>query len=296
MTDLEFQSILDNLPSSLREEVLSPRRDTTVVDTPVSAPVTTPPIEELALPEEPTAPETNTTSDFRTRFSSADWFTIAQQSVVLAGVGGIGSWTALLLARAGAQLTIYDPDSFDATNIAGQLVPTKHIGVSKAQSVSNTCKEFSDVNNISILTRRWVPGEIVSKICICGFDNMEARKNFYHGWKEYVMSLPAEERKECLFIDGRLAAEAYQVLTIRGFDNDSMTKYERDYLFDSSEADATTCSYKQTSHMAAQIAGKMVEQYTNFCANLANPGHPIQRPIFFFIEHDAKYGATNHEL
>ena len=59
-------------------------------------------------PNEPEEPHTTTLADLNTslvmdnhsRFSSADWFdVIAHKNVLLGGAGGIGSWTALLLAR-----------------------------------------------------------------------------------------------------------------------------------------------------------------------------------------------------
>ena len=62
-------------------------------------------------------------NDQTLRFSSADWFEkIKEQEVVLAGLGGIGSWCALLLSRLDIRyLTLYDDDVVDSVNLAGQF-------------------------------------------------------------------------------------------------------------------------------------------------------------------------------
>ncbi len=41
--------------------------------------------------------------------------------------------------------------------------------------------------------------------------------------------------ENCLFIDGRLAAEEFQVFCIKGSDNYSMHRYSHDYLFSDEE-------------------------------------------------------------
>jgi hypothetical protein len=50
------------------------------------------------------------------RFSSAPWYSPGIE-VFLGGVGGIGSWLALLLARQEANLYIFDFDRIEETNL-----------------------------------------------------------------------------------------------------------------------------------------------------------------------------------
>ena len=121
---------------------------------------------------------------------------------------------------------------------------------------------------------------------ICGFDNMAARKAFYNRWKFHVMSLSKEEREKCLFIDGRLAAEEFQVFCIKGSDTYLMQKYENEWLFDDTEAEETLCSYKQTSFCANMIASVMVNLFVNFIANQCKP--LIERELPFYTNYDAE--------
>jgi hypothetical protein len=121
---------------------------------------------------------------------------------------------------------------------------------------------------------------------ICGFDNMDARKVFFQRWINHVMSKPEEEKKNCLFIDGRLAAESFQVLCMTGDDIFSQQKYMKDYLFSDAEADETICSYKQTTFMANMIGSVMVNLFVNFCANECNP--LIPRDLPFYTEYTAE--------
>ena len=222
------------------------------------------------------------------RFSSAIWFNkIGEQIVTLAGLGGIGSYVALLLGRLKvSRLVIYDDDIVDGTNLSGQLFATQDIGDSKARSVCRLLREFAQYYNIISNEGRYNAGSPTTNIMICGFDNMMARQTFYDKWKLRVMGLPEEEREKCLFIDGRLAAEEFQVFCIKGSDTYLMQKYESEWLFDDNEAEATLCSYKQTSFCANMIASVMVNLFVNFIANQCDP--LIERELPFYTNYDAE--------
>lgn len=222
------------------------------------------------------------------RFSSAIWFNkIGEQIVTLAGLGGIGSYVALLLGRLKvSRLVIYDDDIVDGTNLSGQLFATQDIGDSKARSVCRLLREFAQYYNIISNEGRYNAGSLATNIMICGFDNMMARQTFYDKWKLRVMGLSEEEREKCLFIDGRLAAEEFQVFCIKGSDTYLMQKYESEWLFDDSEAEATLCSYKQTSFCANMIASVMVNLFVNFIANQCDP--LIERELPFYTNYDAE--------
>lgn len=222
------------------------------------------------------------------RFSSAIWFSkIGEQSVTLAGLGGIGSYTAFLLGRLKVnRLVIYDDDIVDGTNLSGQLFATQDVGNSKARGVSRILREFSQYYSIMSRQERYGMSSPATNIMICGFDNMTARMIFYNNWKLHVMRLSEEERENCLFIDGRLAAEEFQVFCIKGSDTYLMQKYENEWLFDDSESEATLCSYKQTSFCANMIASVMVNLFVNFIANQCDP--LIERELPFYTNYNAE--------
>lgn len=203
------------------------------------------------------------------RFSSAIWYeNIQKKTILVAGIGGIGSWLTLLLARLKpAALFIYDNDIVEAVNMSGQLYGQSDIGIAKITAISHMVRNYADYGSIFAISERFTPECEPTDIMICGFDNMEARKIFFQKWVEHVQSKPEKERKNCLYLDGRLAAEEFQILCIRGDDEYNINRYSNEFLFSDAEADETICSYKQTTFCANMIASYMVNLFVNFCAN-----------------------------
>ena len=213
--------------------------------------------------------ESLTVKENTSRFSGAMWFEAIQQKIViLAGVGGIGSYVGFLLARMHPRsMFIYDDDMVEAANMSGQLYGKTDIGRYKVDALANMVGNYADFGSIFAVNQRYTEQCEPADIMICGFDNMEARRLFFLKWKSHVESKPVEERVHCLFIDGRLAAEELQIFCITGDNSWGITEYETKYLFSDAEADTTLCSYKQTSYMANMIGSLIVNLFTNFVAN-----------------------------
>lgn len=248
--------------------------------------------------EIPVNSQTITVDETTSRFSGAIWYEeIQKQVVTLAGVGGIGSYVGFLLGRLKPQrLIIYDPDRVETVNMSGQLYGQEDVGKFKSVALAIMVKNYANYNNIVTLTNRFEANSESTDIMICGFDNMEARRTFYESWKQRVLSYSADSdnRKKCLFIDGRLAAEEFQVLSIQGDDERAMVEYENKWLFNDAEAEETICSYKQTTFMANMIASVMVNIFVNFIANQCGP--IIDRDVPFFISYDASTMFTKVEM
>lgn len=222
------------------------------------------------------------------RFSSAIWYeSIKSKTILLAGLGGIGSWVALLLGRLQPKMMfICDDDIVDATNMSGQFYSIFDAGKAKTTAACTMLANYANYYSPVTFNEKYTKDSGTSDIMICGFDNMLARKIFFNNWKNRVESLPEERRKECLYLDGRLAAEIFQILCIRGDDTYNMERYEREFLFSDIEADETICSYKQTSFCANMIASCMVNLFVNFCANECNP--LIERDLPFLTSYNAE--------
>lgn len=203
------------------------------------------------------------------RFSSAIWFEEIQKKVViLAGVGGIGSYVGFLLARMKPKsLFVYDDDIVEFANMSGQLYSKQDVGKKKVDALANMASNYAMYDSAFAIAERFTSECEASDIMICGFDNMQARRAFFNKWLDHVDSKSDEERKHCLFIDGRLAAEELQVFCIQGDDSYNIGNYSENFLFSDEEADATICSYKQTTFMANMIGSIIVNLFTNFVAN-----------------------------
>ena len=248
--------------------------------------------------EIPVNSQTITIDETTSRFSGAIWYEeIQKQTVTLAGVGGIGSYVGFLLSRLKPnRLIIYDPDRVETVNMSGQLYGQTDVGRYKCAALADMVMNYANYYNIVALDQRFEDGSDATDIMICGFDNMTARRTFYEKWKQRVLSYPAgsDNRKKCLFIDGRLAAEEFQVLSIQGDDERAMAAYEDKWLFSDAEAEETICSYKQTTFMANMIASVMVNVFVNFIANQCGP--IIDRDVPFFISYDASTMFTKVEM
>ena len=170
--------------------------------------------------------------------------------------------------------------------MSGQLYGINDIGIAKVFALSNMIRDYANYNSVFAIKEKFTEETEASDIMICGFDNMSARKLFFNKWVNHTQSKPEEERKDCLFIDGRLAAEEFQVLCIKGDDTFNIDRYQREFLFSDSEADETICSYKQTTFCANMIASYMVNLFVNFAANQCNP--LIDRDLPFLTTYNAE--------
>ena len=243
--------------------------------------------QSLVEDEIPKNSETLLISEETSRFNSAIWFDkTRKQDVTIAGLGGIGSYVVFMLSRLYVNtMTLYDPDKVERVNLSGQLYNSNQIGDYKVDAAANMIANYSNYYSFVAKHEKLDENSMISKVTICGFDNMKARKDAFRNWTNFVARLPEEERGECLFIDGRLAAEELQVFCIKGDDTDGERRYEP-YLFSDSQAAPTVCSYKQTTFMANMIGSIIVNLFINFVANQCNP--LIDRDLPFYTEYNAE--------
>ena len=243
--------------------------------------------QSLVEDEIPKNSETLLISEETSRFNSAIWFDkTRKQDVTIAGLGGVGSYVVFMLSRLDVNtMTLYDPDKVESVNLSGQLYNSNQIGYYKVDAAANMIANYSNYYSFVAKHEKLDENSMISKVTICGFDNMKARKDAFRNWTNFVARLPEEERGECLFIDGRLAAEELQVFCIKGDDTDGERRYEP-YLFSDSQAAPTVCSYKQTTFMANMIGSIIVNLFINFVANQCNP--LIDRDLPFYTEYNAE--------
>lgn len=197
------------------------------------------------------------------RFSGVEWYDRATKaSISIIGLGGIGSIASILVARLNPKiLSIRDFDYVEAGNLSGQFFSFNHLGLRKPDAVLNNIRDlcFTNDTDVQRVFDRYIQGRKIYPITICGFDNMEARKDVFNTWKELHGDNP-----EAILIDGRLTIDECQVFAISGGDKYSMDKYEAHYLFDDSDADTDICSLKQTTYMASMVGSLITNVLVNF--------------------------------
>ena len=215
-----------------------------------------------------------------TTFRGLPWFEMANNMYcTIGGAGGIGSWLALFLSRIGVNPTIYDFDYVEKRNMGGQFYKQEDIGLPKVQALSENIYSFVAHKYLNIYARRLTSGCSQSTMSFSAFDNMEARKTMFQNWKRDVSKMRLEEQYKAIFIDGRLEAEFFQIFCVTA---NRIEQYEAT-LFDDSELPDTTCTVKQTTHVAAMIGAYMTTLFTNHLTNITEKEKVREVPFKFEV-------------
>lgn len=212
----------------------------------------------------------------RSRFKDAPWIPQGEVYVLVGGAGGIGSWTTLLISRAGFKCVLYDFDSIEEHNMGGQLYPKRLVGKKKVVSMQEIVKDFVD-EDLIIFPEPIKEDSPTNPFCIAAFDNMKARKIMFNAWdKEFGSG------NNALFIDGRLEAEQLWIYCIRGGDYETINKYREILETHTDETiEEAPCTFKQTSHAAAMIAAHITGFFTNHMTNILEGNNSREVPYLW---------------
>lgn len=208
-----------------------------------------------------------------TRFNSVAWYGNTRE-LTIGGLGTIGSWLSLLIARTGDhEMLLYDNDVIEKVNYSGQFFSKDQLTKAKVGSAAENIGNFTEANDFNIHTfnTKIEEGTYVSNVAFSCFDNMKARKAMFDTWCKN------EDRE--LFIDGRMSIESYEVFTVKRGQEERYRKT----LFDDSEVGEQICSLKNTSHTGALIAARMVTAFTNYLGN-ESMGLAVRDTSFYFRE------------
>ena len=224
--------------------------------------------------------------DDNARFSGAEWFEAMRDArTLVVGLGGIGSWLALLLSRFKVrELRCKDMDKVEEINLAGQLYKNDDIGLFKTEAICDTIRNFNISRPLIYGDNREFTSDSVIDFgynIFLALDSIAARRTVYNKWKCNIASY-----KPTILIDGRLTADKWQIFAIPSNDVKRMEVYEKEWLFPESEAQHLPCSFKQTTYMAAMIASYMCNLFVNFIAESTKPIVPYSVP--FMTEFDAQ--------
>jgi molybdopterin/thiamine biosynthesis adenylyltransferase len=212
----------------------------------------------------------------RNRISGAPWFEhVKNLFIFVGGAGGTGSHFIINAIRAGFFVTVMDDDAIEEHNLTGQLLSKHHIGMCKVDGILQVANYLGDSSKLtSFFDRLTSSTEIISaykyNIVVSCFDNMEARQILFKKWSDkHLMdcSIDPNIGKKNLFIDMRLEAEQLQIFVVQGGKINQVVKY-KEYLFDDSQIPDAACTFKQTSHVAAIIAGTAFGYLTNWVSNI----------------------------
>ncbi len=173
--------------------------------------------------------------------------------VTIIGVGAIGSYAALSLAKMGmSNITVFDMDDVSVENMSSQFYRFKDIGKNKALALRDLVRDFTNTE----ITAAHVAFEprhapLTSGIVVSAVDSMSARRMIYEAVKNMGWMVK-------YIIDPRMSAEFYAQYTINPFDDADKKTYEKT-LYSDEDSVQESCTAKSTVYTAGLAAGLVVK-------------------------------------
>jgi molybdopterin/thiamine biosynthesis adenylyltransferase len=166
----------------------------------------------------------------------------------LIGAGGIGSPTAMALAKMGVpELHIWDMDTIEPHNLPNQMFRVKDIGKAKAEALCELCREFAgeDVKCIPHIKKIEGKEEGLEGIVISGVDSMASRRCIWEAVRGNL-DIP-------LYIDCRMGGEVGRLIAVDPMSPSDATYYEKT-LFSDEEAEPIPCTARAIIYNVFAIA------------------------------------------
>ena len=187
---------------------------------------------------------------------------LASIPITIIGVGAVGSFTALALAKMGARnLTVYDPDVVEAHNLPNQFYRELDLGLMKVEALAGIIEEHTQVT-IQSKGVKYTNQEL-SGIIIASPDNMEARKIIWRRVKHNTQA--------ALFIDARMGAEVARIYSLNPVEDAS---FYQETLYDSKEALQEPCTRRTIIYTVLGISAFICGQVKKYMAN-----EPVKKEI-----------------
>lgn len=142
--------------------------------------------------------------DYKRQLGMFDPALYAQHTIVIAGLGNIGSHTALALARMGLRkFELYDFDTVEVHNLSSQAYDYNDVGRLKTEATADKMRALNPHAQITVHNERYT-GQTVGRIVVSAVDSIEIRK-------EICAGLPAGVH----VVDGRMGGGQIEVHTQR---------------------------------------------------------------------------------
>jgi len=140
------------------------------------------------------------------------------------GCGGIGSPTAIILAKMGfKRFVLMDDDTVEPHNLPNQFFPVEALGMLKVEALAIQILQFNPDVEIEVVPERFTddfkwPHPTPREIAIVATDTLKSRACVW--WR--CKNKPHIE----LYLDARMAAEQFEVHAVRPADLSDQRRYE----------------------------------------------------------------------
>ncbi len=184
--------------------------------------------------------------------------------VTIIGLGGIGSHVLDTLARLGCRrFILYDPDTVAVENLGAQRYAAADVGCLKVEaSRAHLVRCFPHLQETIMTIPEAYGGSPLDGVVICGVDSMQARSTI---WRTVRLNdaIP-------LFLDGRTAGEAIDVIAVRPTLPDDVELYERTQFPDEDALDMS-CGEHAAPHVHSIVSGLMATALVRYVREEAFP-------------------------
>lgn len=200
-----------------------------------------------------------------------DWFDPAEHPdahVTIVGVGGIGSPTALALAKLGIpRLTLIDPDYVEPHNLPNQVFGTDTQGDLKVDAALDTIEYFAPVEFSLWPLPLNDPDVSYSGVVISALDSMGARQEL---WERVRMNTSVEQ-----LLDARLGGENIVVYSAVPHRPSDIARYE-ETLHSDDEAAEAPCTRQSIIDVGFAVASLLTRAVRRYYA-----GEPVEPTVFW---------------
>lgn len=184
-----------------------------------------------------------------------------QRRVNIFGVGTVGSFTALALAKLGLKyIDLWDADAVEIHNCPNQLHPWRDVGRQKVEStkrlIEHFCEGMDEVEPEVTAHDEFYEGQTdLEGVVISAADLMSARQTF---WDKVRMNLNVS-----LFIDTRMAGQGFRLYSILPHDPDHIELYESS-LYTDEESSEVPCGERSCIDMGFLIASRVTRSVRRY--------------------------------
>ena len=196
---------------------------------------------------------------------------IHKLSVVIIGIGAIGSALGMQLAKMGCNdIIAIDHDKVELHNLPNQWFSDEAVGLNKTEAFGHMVYKINKQCKFDGRAERFNerhPDLIrESRAVFCCVDNMDTRKLIFDSFCNVGYTKPNR-----LFIEARMAGEIMRVLSVH--DDDSAERWVNAW-YPQAEVQSDRCTTQSTIYTSAMAAGLMAHNYATWLRKL-----PIETDI-----------------
>jgi molybdopterin/thiamine biosynthesis adenylyltransferase len=202
-----------------------------------------------------------------------DWFDPRDHPdahVTIVGVGGIGSPTALALAKLGIpNLTLIDHDYVEPHNVPSQMYGLEDVGRYKVDALQERIGQLTDARNVPYAVEDTLENYegAFQDVIVSALDSMAARTSLW-GLVKHKPYVP-------LLLDARLGGQSIVLYAVNPCDPEQIEFYES-RLYSDEQARDYPCTAAAVIDVGFQVASLITR-----AVRLHYAGEPVERSLMF---------------